>query len=250
MSSEREKLWYKAKLAEQAERYQDMVELMNSYLMGSQLTAAETTALSVSYKHVVGQRRAALRALASIKQKEEAKGNEQNVRMIKDYMQKIQEDISKISNDIFSLIDEHLLPSSKSSESEVIYYKMKGDYYRYLSEFKTGDERKETADQSLKAYEAATNIATQDLPPTHPIRLGLSLNYSVFLYEILHSPESACHVAKQAFDDAISDLDTLSEELYKDSTLILQLLKDNLSLWTVDLSEEGGEHSKADDPEA
>ncbi|XP_068643878.1 14-3-3 protein 7-like [Aristolochia californica] len=246
MASDREKLWYKAKLAEQAERYQDMVDMMNTYLMGSQLTAEERNAFSVSYKHVVGQRRAALRGLSSIKQKEAAKGNEQNVRMIKDYMQKIQDEVSKISNDIFSLIDEHLLPSSTSIESEVFYYKMKGDYYRYLSEFKLGDERIETADQSLKAYEAATNIANKDLPPTHPIRLGLSLNYSVFLYEILNSTESACHVAKQAFDDAIADLDALSEESYKDSTLIMQLLRDNLSLWTTDLSDEGAEYSKAD----
>lgn len=117
----------------------------------------------------------------------------------------------------------------------------KGDYYRYLAEFKTGNERKEAADQSLKAYQAASNTATTDLAPTHPIRLGLALNFSVFYYEILNSPERACHLAKQAFDEAIAELDTLSEESYKDSTLIMQLLRDNLTLWTSDLQEEGGE---------
>jgi hypothetical protein len=50
----------------------------------------------------------------------------------------------------------------------------------------------------------------------------------------------ACHLAKQAFDEAIADLDTLSEESYKDSTLIMQLLRDNLTLWTSDLPEDGG----------
>lgn len=53
-------------------------------------------------------------------------------------------------------------------------------------------------------------------------------------YEILSSPDRACHIAKQAFDDAIAELDTLSEESYKDSTLIMQLLRDNLTLWTSD----------------
>lgn len=69
------------------------------------------------------------------------------------------------------------------------------------------------------------------------------MNFSVFYYEIFNSPERACALAKQAFDDAIAELDTLSEESYKDSTLIMQLLRDNLTLWTSDLQDA----DKADD---
>lgn len=112
-----------------------------------------------------------------------------------------------------------------------------GDYHRYLAEFATGDKRKTSADRSLEAYKAASDVAVTELPPTHPIRLGLALNFSVFYYEILNSPDRACHLAKQAFDDAIAELDTLSEESYKDSTLIMQLLRDNLTLWTSDMQE-------------
>jgi len=62
--------------------------------------------------------------------------------------------------------------------------------------------------------------------------VGLALNYSVFLYEVQGKSSEACELAKQAFDDAIAELDTLDEESYKDSTLIMQLLRDNLTLWT------------------
>lgn len=112
-------------------------------------------------------------------------------------------------------------------------------FYRYLAEFQSGETRKESAGKALEAYSSASSIANSELPPTHPIRLGLALNFSVFYYEILNSPDKACHLAKQAFDDAIAELDTLSEESYKDSTLIMQLLRDNLTLWTSDQPEQG-----------
>ena len=111
---------------------------------------------------------------------------------------------------------------------------MKGDYYRYLAEFQTDPKRGNTCENALEAYKEASGVANAELPPTHPIRLGLALNFSVFYYEIMNSPDRACQLAKQSFDDAIAELDTLSEESYKDSTLIMQLLRDNLTLWTSD----------------
>ncbi len=129
----------------------------------------------------------------------------------------------------------------------------KGDYHRYLAEFAQGDQRKDAAENSLNAYKSATDIAITELPPTHPIRLGLALNFSVFNYEILNSPDKACQLAKQAFDDAIAELDTLSEDSYKDSTLIMQLLRDNLTLWTSDMQGDGdneGDDKREEDDKA
>merc|ERR1712036_206108 len=88
------------------------------------------------------------------------------------------------------------------------------------------------------------DVAQTELTPTHPIRLGLALSFSVFYYEILNSPDRACHLAKQAFDDAIAELDSLSEESYRDSTLIMQLLRDNLTLWTSDAAEPAAAEEK------
>ena len=83
--------------------------------------------------------------------------------------------------------------------------------------------RSAVVDDSQQAYQDAFEISKSKMQPTHPIRLGLALNFSVFYYEILNSPDKACQLAKQAFDDAIAELDTLNEDSYKDSTLIMQV---------------------------
>ncbi|KAJ3400793.1 hypothetical protein HDU80_006597 [Chytriomyces hyalinus] len=253
-SGTREDQVYMAKLAEQAERYDEMVTFMKEVAkLGVELTVEERNLLSVAYKNVIGGRRGSWRIVSSIEQKEEMKGNETQVVKIKSYRNKIEQELQDVCSDILAVLDDHLIPSAEAGESKVFYYKMKGDYHRYLAEFATGDKRKDSAGHAHEAYKAATDIASTELAPTHPIRLGLALNFSVFYYEILNSPDRACHLAKQAFDDAIAELDTLSEESYKDSTLIMQLLRDNLTLWTSDLTDaevEKGEEAKAEEPEA
>lgn len=109
-------------------------------------------------------------------------------------------------------------------------------FFRYISEFSSEANKRDPTDNAKSAYEEATKIAVAELLPTHPIRLGLALNFSVFFYEIVGQPAEACQMARQAFDDAISELDNVSEESYRDSTLIMQLLRDNLTLWTTDVA--------------
>ncbi|MBA0659734.1 hypothetical protein Goklo_011841 [Gossypium klotzschianum] len=245
--STREEHIYMAKLAEQAERYDEMVEFMekvSACAQNEELSVEERNLLSVAYKNVIGARRASWRIISSIEQKEESRGNEEHVSKIRDYRAKIESELSSISDGILKLLDKRLIPAASAAESKVFYLKMKGDYHRYLAEFKAGAERKEAAESTLSAYKSAQDIATAELPPTHPIRLGLALNFSVFYYEILNSPDRACNLAKQAFDEAIAELDTLGEESYKDSTLIMQLLRDNLTLWTSDLQDDGADEIK------
>jgi 14-3-3 protein epsilon len=221
-----------AKLAEQAERFDEMVEHMKEVAkIQTELSVDERNLLSVAYKNVIGSRRASWRVVSSI----EGKGDsEEKQKQVVKYREVIENELETICDEILDIIKDHLIPNSTNEESKVFYYKMKGDYHRYLAEFQTGEKRKESAGEANSAYNSASSIANTDLPPTHPIRLGLALNYSVFYYEIYNSPDKACHLAKQAFDDAIAELDTLSEESYKDSTLIMQLLRDNLTLWTSD----------------
>ncbi|CAN7141407.1 unnamed protein product [Brassica rapa subsp. narinosa] len=239
----REQYVYMAKLAEQAERYEEMVQFMEQLVTSaapssSELTVEERNLLSVAYKNVIGSLRAAWRIVSSIEQKEESRKNEEHAGLVKDYRSKVEAELSSVCSGILRLLDEHLIPSAAGSESKVFYMKMKGDYHRYMAEFKSGEERKGAAEDTMVAYKAAQDIAAADMAPTHPIRLGLALNFSVFYYEILNSSDKACNMAKQAFEEAIAELDTLGEESYKDSTLIMQLLRDNLTLWTSDMQEQ------------
>ncbi|KAK1787875.1 hypothetical protein P4O66_016355 [Electrophorus voltai] len=287
---DREQLVQKARLAEQAERYDDMAAAMKSdpgsmtpcvnptssakLLSGQHAMSAPSTTfiqyfssvimanvegvtelnealsneernlLSVAYKNVVGARRSSWRVISSIEQKTSADGNEKKIEMVRAYREKIEKELEAVCQDVLSLLDNFLIKncSDAQHESKVFYLKMKGDYYRYLAEVATGEKRAAVVESSEKAYSEAHEISKEHMQPTHPIRLGLALNYSVFYYEIQNAPEQACHLAKTAFDDAIAELDTLNEDSYKDSTLIMQLLRDNLTLWTSDQQDdEGGE---------
>lgn len=243
--TEKDELVQRAKLAEQAERYDDMAGAMKSVTeLGVELSNEERNLLSVAYKNVVGARRSSWRVISSIEQKTE--GSEKKQQMAKEYREKVERELREICNDVLQLLDKHLIPKASNPESKVFYLKMKGDYYRYLAEVAVGDNRNSIVETSQRAYQDAFDIAKSEMQPTHPIRLGLALNFSVFYYEILNSPDRACHLAKQAFDDAIAELDTLNEDSYKDSTLIMQLLRDNLTLWTSDTQGEGEGEDTAD----
>merc|ERR1712117_190628 len=140
---------------------------------------------------------------------------------------------------ILTLLDANLIGKASTGESKVFYQKMKADYCRYIAEFKDGQDKTDAAENARKAYEEANTVAEKDLAVTHPIRLGLALNYSVFQYEVLSQPDDACKMARTAFEDAIAELDNVAEDSYKDSTLIMQLLRDNLTLWTSDQEQDG-----------
>lgn len=235
----REEHLYMAKITEQTERFEDMLEAMNKVVAANaDLTVEERNLLSVAYKNTIGSRRTAWRALSSIEKKEEQKGSK-NLGLLRGYKAKIEGELNKYCNEILNLIDNQLVPKASNSEAKVFYYKMKGDYYRYISEYTSGAEHNKAGDNAHEAYKSATALAETELKTTHPIRLGLALNYSVFHYEVKNDPSKACQLAKQAFDDAIADIDQIEEDQYKDATTIMQLIRDNLTLWTSELEEDG-----------
>jgi len=241
---ERKNLAFLARTAETAERYDDMCKFMRALVEWTNgtkvdLTIEERNLLSVAYKNVIGARRASWRTLNVDEHKDDE--------IIKKYRKQVEDELEHICKDVLSLLTEMLLKNNiEENESRVFYLKMTGDYYRYLAEFVVGQSYEHKA---AEMYEQAYGIAQKKLAATHPIRLGLALNYSVCHYEILKDKVKACALAKTAFDQAISKLDKLDEASYKDSTLIMQLLRDNLTLWTSDASETDGGKLQVEDAE-
>merc|ERR1711972_267058 len=213
MGASKEKDVYFAKLVEQAERYDEMADYME--VVGrspGELSVEERNLLSVAYKNAVGSRRAAWRIITSVEAKEKTKGNESNAKWAKECCGTVEKELQTICDQILGLLDSNLIPKASGGESKVFYQKMKADYYRYIAEFSSGDAKSKAAENARLAYQEASNVAEKDLAVTHPIHLGLALNYSVFQYEVLSNPDEACKMARTAFEDAIAELDNVAED--------------------------------------
>jgi len=235
-----------AKLLEAGERYEDMCLVMSKIvsLMADakqRLDVEQRNMLSVAYKNVIGARRSTWRVLTN---------EEENLvdKPLRDKYKKIIEDeLTDKCREILDLLEKKLISGEKfpvrepnkepptltkdqetNLEVQVFYLKMAGDYYRYLSEFAPSESNQK---KTIENYEEALKIA-DNMKATHPTRLGLALNASVCYYEIMKEPKKACSLAKDHFDEAIQKLDTLNDATYKDSTLIMQLLRDNLTIWS------------------
>ncbi|KAI4291901.1 14-3-3 protein beta/theta/zeta [Pancytospora philotis] len=239
----------KARFYDAAERYQDMAVEMRNVLQicheeNLEITMSIRNLFSLAYKNLVSSRRNSWRVLFSEKQKLEEKQSSE-LQIVEEILGRVEEELLAYSQEVLDIIDSYALTDidSKPLPNKVFFLKMKGDYYRYKAEVLSGEEEKDASNLALQCYTAAKDLA-EGLSCTDPIRLGLYLNFSVFNYEILSNTEAACNIARKAFSDAIAGLDALSEDYYKDSTLIMQLLRDNLTLWS---SKNDASQSKAND---
>lgn len=224
-----------ARCAEEAERYKDMCAVMRmvvdlKFAKGEDLNAEERTLLSVGYKNLVGNGRGSYRTMKH--------GDSKSNILAQKYIDVIAKETTSICVEVLDILEKKLIPQAKSllqkedasaDQSCIFYLKTAGDYYRYRAEF---DKEGGFAEKARDTYLEGSKLAHEHLKPTDPIRLGLALNLSVCYYETLDEPKEACKLAKQAFDEAIAKLDALEESDYKDATLIMQLLRDNLTLWT------------------
>ena len=235
----REEYVYLSKLYEKAERFPDMVKSINKYVeLDPKLTKEERNLLSAGYKNIISDKRSSWRLLNNLEQKEEEKKNTTQSAYIKEIKEKIEKELNSIVDEIQSMIDKYLLPNAIDVENKVFYLKLKADYFRYKCEFTSDKEFDDACLKAEKAYKEAYEISNKEMSITNSTRLGLDLNFSVFYYEIKGLREEACNIAKNAFEEAMKCLDDLEKSKAKDTLLIIQLLKENLILWTNEMNGE------------
>ena len=183
---------------------------------------------------MVSTRRAELRVIGAMKGK--AREDPAMLDSLRRTAAEIEKELTKTCHNIVKLIEDEVMTSKhhiKGAEAIVFFKKMIADFNRYLCEF--AEDRaaeKYYSEQAAGNYQEAEQIARSNLPQTNPVRLSLHLNMSVFLWEVQGEQERALELANRAFEEAIANIDTVNEENYKECTMILQLIRDNINLWS------------------
>ena len=231
---------FMARVAEQAERFDDMVHFLTPVLeeKGSTVSNDDRNLLSVAFKNLINSKRTAIRTITAIEQNPKYT---QFSSQLATYKKKIEDLLYKDCDHIISLTRSKVLNNGRPIEDEAraFFVKLIGDYYRYIAESATGDRYEAVKQEALKAYTEANKIT---LPPCNSIRLGLALNFSVFYYEVMKDQQKACELADSSLQAALEKIDDLGEEEFRDAKSIIELLKENLSLWR----EENGDNNVDD----
>ena len=205
---------------------------------GQDVSSDERNLLSMAFKNLISSKRAACRTIAAIEQNPKyAKFSE----ALAQYKGGIEEQLTNDCKKIITMIQEKVLAKQCEGEPKAFFVKMVGDYYRYISENAKDQLLEDVKQKALEAYQQANEIT---LPPCNPIKLGLALNFSVFHYEVMKNHKAACELADQALQDALEKIDELQEDDFRDAKSIIELLKENLTLWK---EEEEGDDNQIDD---
>merc|ERR1712176_1169173 len=229
-----------ARVAEQAERFEDMVDFLSQVLdsKGGEVNSDERNLLSVAFKNLISSKRAACRTIAAIEQNPKYS---QFSNALAQYKTTIEEQLIADCEKVVNMIQDKVLAKEAGGEAKAFFVKMVGDYYRYIAENAKEAKLEEVKQKALKAYDDANEIA---LPPCNPIKLGLALNFSVFHYEVMKNHKAACDLADKALQNALDKIDELQEDDFRDAKSIIELLKENLTLWK---EEEEGDDNQIDD---
>ena len=223
-----EKLISLSKITEEAELYEDTKKYMEEVIKMKKedLTSEERELFCTAYKDSVSFRRSGWRMISDIEEREN-RHKSNFLHLILDLKSQLETEITNLCNHMFEIIDNYLLNKANSDEAKTFYYKLKGDYYRYLAEIANKNDNSDVIDNAKINYDKANEFANK-LPVNNIVRLGLSLNYSVFYYEIKGDKEMGRIIAQNAIDNVgVLKKNESGSELVQ----IIKTMQENINMW-------------------
>ena len=227
------------RLAEQMEQFDEMVEFVSDMVearlnggsgpdtLPGQLSNEERRLFGVAYKNAIRSRRESLRIIKEAEAEQKKLFAADLVKVAGNLKQIVQDELTQLCAKGQRLVS-LLLETAGSPPAKVTYYKMQGDFARYLAEVSEGDEKISCAEIADHAYQSGCDIADRELKPNHSARIAISLNRSIFMYEVLNESAKAIGIARSAFELGMS----VDEDPSSETKILLQLLRDNLTVWT------------------
>ena len=250
MDKSRSQYLYMAKLYEETDRYDEMTVHIKKILDYEQeLSFNERNSFSIAYKSAIGSRRKQWKILNRL-EKEETIRQSKFLNLLKQFKNKVEAELDRFSQELLILLENKILNRTEvSPESQVYYLKLKADFLRYVSIYSSEKKSKEASLMSFNVYSQADEIAKAQLKAIDPTRLGLSLNFSMYFYQVAKDLQKACFHSKKALMDiklemeeeeaeAAEQIETTQEEaklkilILEDSSDIIKIIKNNLTLWT------------------
>jgi 14-3-3 protein epsilon len=232
LMSERDNLLFIAQVLDQTNRNEEMVSLMKRVVdLNPVLSTDERNLLSVAYKNIVTIHRSGLRILSAVGDHDDGTATPWRIAQIAGIRERISSELKAACLDLINMVGGTLIPACSDDESRMFFEKLRADYYRYMCEATSGDDLTEITIQARKSYEDAIEIAKGALPPASPGYLGLVLDYTVFLFEVVRNRAEAIELAQKTYSECSSLVDSNSEEIYSEATILLQILREKITNW-------------------
>ena len=234
----REEYIFLSKLYTKAELYKEVINFIKEFIkLNPKLDKEECDILSTGFKNMITDKRNSWLTLNSMERKEKKK-KINTAKEIKEIKNHIENEIRETCKDLQDLIDKYLIPKNDEDETKVFLYKLKADYYRYICEFAEGKEYEDSLIKAEEFYKKAYDISDKKLPIISCNRVSVALNYAIFLYEIKKDKKNGFDIAQKTFKDSMKFSEDLERPKFRDTLLIIHLLKENIIFWNSEMSEE------------
>jgi 14-3-3 protein epsilon len=236
-----EKNVYMALLAHECGKYEEMFKFMEDLVIqrNKDLSLKEREFLTYGYINYISAKRKALHIIMAYETKEKKNENSLFIIYIQEYRRKIETEITQSCQRICYILDSLLIKKAENIEAKIFYRKLKGDLNRYVAEYAKDDLREKVMKDGLTAYQEAINMS-KELPILNEILLGLSLNMSLFYYEVMNERKNAIKISNECAIKIDKELPNFDEANEKNKVIItlVNLIKDNLAHWKAEEAEQ------------